>query len=381
MIDEPCGVIVKYHPCTVHARLGSSCPFFVGSRSCGKTFDNCDQSDYDLWYKSVLKSKQGEYYPNRIKLIENANLPLFLYHVGMHAIVGEAEIISFRTKDSKYFYYFNDYIDYSHSVPLELLYIDLRLPKLAKSGRWKSTYIYKDTIKIIRQLAEMDLELRLNLDKNLEKIINELDQVHLKTRYPHWNVVMNTLINKYNKEGVPIVVLNHAKTILEQAKENDLFRGRVVYDLFFASLYLAYRQLGLVKSIDEISVLGNISKKKLASNYRLLINEMKLKVPMVKPHYLIQNRASQLPKKVLNRSYQIATQFSNKNIKLGKAPSSIAAVSVYVASSELKYPITQISISELFNVSTVTIRKLSKEFQKLSQLQYFPYEHTDLDKS
>lgn len=365
MIDEPCGVVVKYNPCTVYARKGSPCPYYENGRKCGKPPGSCDDPEYDLWYKEVLRSKSGSFYPNRIKLLETKKIPMFLYHSDKHAIVGEAEIQSYTKKDKEFHYRFNEFNKYPNPVELELLIIVPRLPKLAKIGRWRMVYINKDTLKTIRKLSKLDTEKRIKLDKNLENIIKALREKPTYTRKPTWKQRLGKIKAKTRDKGVNEQIITQATKNLAKMKKQDLIKGRSTEQLFYASLYAAYRQTENPKTIPEITEIANIDPKDLASNYRLLVAETDIQVPRIQPQDLIQKN-NNLPEKVIKRAIEISQKIGSKKDSIGKAPSSIAAVSTYLACNMEQYEVTQKQIAEMYNTSTVMIRSLAKEY-KLTQ--------------
>jgi hypothetical protein len=120
MGESIAGVIVKYHPCTRYAR-GSACPYFVGVRRCGREPLECELPEYDQWYRGVLEGRVKCFYPNRIVLLETSGVPMFLYHVDFHGIVGEAVIKRAEVRNDANYYFFDSFTRYPYPVLLEII--------------------------------------------------------------------------------------------------------------------------------------------------------------------------------------------------------------------------------------------------------------------
>lgn len=94
------------------------------------------------------------FYPNRIALLEDPGVPMFLYHSGFHAIVGEALINRAEVKNGAYYYFFDSFTRYPYQVLSELITTDEKVPRMAKRGRWLYIYISKETVNKIRNFQK-----------------------------------------------------------------------------------------------------------------------------------------------------------------------------------------------------------------------------------
>jgi transcription initiation factor TFIIIB Brf1 subunit/transcription initiation factor TFIIB len=367
MKEELRGVIIKYNPCTVYARKGSPCPQYDKGRKCGKTVGTCQLPKYDLWYKKVQTENNGEFYPNRIKLFEKNGRFMFLFHADKKAIIGEAEIISYKKKNDDYYYKFNNFQNYNHHVQLELLIRDTRLPKLAKMGRWRMVYIDRETINTIRLFSKLTHEKRKKLDKSIAQILTNIETLPLHASVSKLELVINQLKQKHLKQGISEKILDQSIQIVSQAKIQGLLEGRSLNSTFYASLYLIYRKNETPRTIKEIATLGNLESKELNKYYRLLKRKLNLVIPRVRAEDLVQHYAREFPEKIIIKAVCFANLLEKRTSMQGKAPSSLAALSIYLACLDENYSIKQVEISELLDVSSLTIRNLYNEF-RLSQI-------------
>lgn len=365
---KPCGVVVKYHSCTYYAR-GSVCLFFNKSKKCDKPPLTCEMPEYDKWYKDVLKGKVKCFYPNRIRLLENPGVPMFLFHVHHHALVGEAEVVRSNVKNGKHFYWFNKFIIYPHSVQLELLRTDRRLQKMATRGQWLCVYISQGTVEEIRSLSKLPEEKRKKLGKDLQRVIEQLKKLPSYKRYrPNWKFYVNNECEKLKRNyKLNERILAKTQKYFCKSVQKKLLIGRSSEEIFYASLYLAFRMSEIPKLPADITALSGVSPTKIGKLYRLFVRELNLTIPPLDPEQLIKFHSDRLDisKETIRRTFSLVQEARKRRIILGNAPSSVAAAATFVACQKEGEKIKQKQIAEIFGVSTVTIRNCSRKLKTL----------------
>lgn len=363
---EPCGAIVKYHPCTRHAR-GSPCLYYSEVKKCDRPPLACEMPEYDKWYKDVLKGKMKCFYPNRIPLLENVGVSMFLFHVHHHAIVGEAKIIESTVENGRHLYCFDEFLSYTHPVQLELLETDPRLRRIGRRGRWLSVYISEETIEEIRNFSKLSERKRKELGKDLKQIIEELKKrPPYKRARPTWEFYMANESEKLKKhKKLNEQVLAEAQKYFSQSVHKKLSIGRSLDEMFYASLYLAFRMLRIPKLLKDITEISGIDPVKLGKMYRLFVKEFNLMIPPLDPEQLIRSRAGRLDisRKTIKRAVSVIQEARKRSIIRGKSPSSIAAVATVFACQKEGEERKQKQIAETFGVSAVTIRNLSRKLE------------------
>jgi hypothetical protein len=162
--------LVKYNPCSVHARRGIGCPFFLPKKGkqCHKPSGFCDSPEYDGWLKDVLEGKIKCFYSNCIRLFEIPGAILFLYHVDKRAIIGEAKILRATSEEKRHYYWFDQFLLYPNPVGLKLLHTDPRMRKLARCSRWRIVYLPQQTVEEIREFSGLKGESKERLNRELE---------------------------------------------------------------------------------------------------------------------------------------------------------------------------------------------------------------------
>ena len=321
--------------------------------------------EYDKWYKDVLNGKRKNFYPNRIRLLENPGVPLFLFHVHYRAILGEAIIVRSTVKREKHFYWFDEFLSYPYPVELELLETDPRLPK-ARRGRWICLYISLKTIEEIRYLSRLSEMTRKKLGREIARARAQLRKRPMGK--PCWKSYMIRECEKLGKEyKVNEGILTETQKYFARCVQKKLMVGRSYDQIFYAALYLAFRMLKIPKLRNDIASISGISSRKIGKLYLHLAKELHLTVPLLNPEQLIKSRSVKLgiSKQTIDMAVSVVENARKSGITVGKAPSSIAAAAIFVACEWENKKITRRQIAKLFNVSGVTIRKHCKKLEEL----------------
>ena len=166
-----------------------------------------------------------------------------------------------------------------------------------------------------------------------------------------------------NNLNLPKNILETASVIYRKAVKERLIRGRSIQGVTSAAIYLACRQCGLPRTLDEIAQASTVNKKEVGRSYRFLIRELNYSIPPVKPSQYITKFSNQLTMqgKVEEIAHKILTTAKELKLTSGRGPTGIAAAASYVASVLTGERKTQREIAEIAQVTEVTIRNRYKE--------------------
>ncbi len=166
-----------------------------------------------------------------------------------------------------------------------------------------------------------------------------------------------------NTLNLPKNILETASVIYRKAVKEHLIRGRSIQGVTSAAIYVACRQCGLARTLEEIAQASSINKKEVGRSYRFLIKELNYFIPPLKPSQYITKFSSQLT--MQGRVEEIAQKIllTARDLKLtsGRGPTGIAAAASYIASVLTGERKTQREIAEIAQVTEVTIRNRYKE--------------------
>jgi transcription initiation factor TFIIB len=169
-----------------------------------------------------------------------------------------------------------------------------------------------------------------------------------------------------DKLGLPDSVIEKTAYIYRKVQERGLVRGRTISSVLAAAAYIACREMGLSRTLDDIAHLNNIKHKELARTFRLLVLELDLKVPMIDPMKCVVKVANKakLSEKTKRQAINIMHDIIKSGVSAGKDPMGLAGSVIYMSSINTGETITQMDIADAAGVTEVTIRNRYKDIKK-----------------
>jgi transcription initiation factor TFIIB len=163
--------------------------------------------------------------------------------------------------------------------------------------------------------------------------------------------------------GLPENVRETASVIYRRALADDLLPGRSIEGVATAAVYAAARQAGVPRSLDEVEMVSRVEKMELTRTYRYVIRELGLEVKPADPESYIPRFASdlELTEEAERRARDLVRSARDAGILSGKSPVGIAAAAIYAAALLTNQKVTQSEVSDVANISEVTIRNRYKE--------------------
>jgi transcription initiation factor TFIIB len=175
-----------------------------------------------------------------------------------------------------------------------------------------------------------------------------------------------------DKLGLSDAVVEKAAYIFRKAQERRLVAGRTISGIMAAALYIACREMGTPRTIKDVSAASNVRRKDIARNYRLLLNELDVKIPIIDPMKCIAKVANtaQISEKTKRQAMTIMREIIQREIPAGKNPMGLAAVSLYIACRMTGEYRTQVDISKVAGVTEVTLRNRFKDLKDKLELYF-----------
>jgi len=163
--------------------------------------------------------------------------------------------------------------------------------------------------------------------------------------------------------GLPKTVRETASVIYRRALEENLLPGRSIEGVATASLYAAARQANTPRSLDEMTAVSRVEKMELTRTYRYVVRELNLEIKPADPESYLPRFVSDLALSddTERRARELIESARDQGILSGKSPVGLAAAAVYAAALLTNEKVTQSEVSEVANISEVTIRNRYKE--------------------
>jgi len=155
--------------------------------------------------------------------------------------------------------------------------------------------------------------------------------------------------------------------IYRKAKEKGLTRGRATDGILAAATYLACREMETPKTLEDIVTIADIKRKSISREYRLLVTELDLKIPLVDPMRCVAKIAnrSDLSEKTKRKAITIMRTIITGELSAGKNPMSFAASVVYLASLYTGEKRNQTDIASAAGVTAVTLRNRYRDLKRI----------------
>jgi transcription initiation factor TFIIB len=165
--------------------------------------------------------------------------------------------------------------------------------------------------------------------------------------------------------NLPRNVVETSSVIYRRAIQMRLIRGRAIRYMAVASIYMACRQCGVLRSLNDVAEAADISRKDAARNYRFLVKKLKASVPQVDPQGYISKIVIRLGLKgETERLAKVILKMSSEmKLTSGRSASGIAAACVYISCKLTGERKTQGDIAREAQVTEVTIRNRYKELE------------------
>jgi transcription initiation factor TFIIB len=166
--------------------------------------------------------------------------------------------------------------------------------------------------------------------------------------------------------GLPNHITEKAAYTYRKAQERGLVRGDTIDSVLAASIYVAVRQSGVPRTLDEISEISNVKLKHAARSYRRIITQLDIKAPIIDPSKYIMKVANKLGfnEKIKRKALELMEKAQKKNILVGKDPVSMAASILYLVNVDEGHHKTQSEIAKEAGTTEVTVRNRSKELRQ-----------------
>jgi len=169
-----------------------------------------------------------------------------------------------------------------------------------------------------------------------------------------------------DKLGLSDGIIEKTAYIYRKAQSRKLTRGRTVSGVLAAAIYIACREMGAQRTLDDIATACNIKRKELSKVFRMLHARLDLKIPPTDPMKCIAKVANKvkLSDKTKRKAAEIMSSVMKEGISAGKDPMGLAASVLYLSSIKNKDTITQSDIAQAAGVTEVTVRTRAKELRK-----------------
>lgn len=163
--------------------------------------------------------------------------------------------------------------------------------------------------------------------------------------------------------GLPDSTRETAGVLYRRAAKDELLPGRSIESMATACLYAAARQHGIPRTLGKFTEVSHVEKLPIQRTYRYLSRELNLGIEPTDPTEYVHQFASTLG--VSDEARRVACDLLDtakaQGAHSGKSPPGLAAAALYAATHLTNEPLTQDPVSDVADVSKVTIRNRYQE--------------------
>ncbi|MDS0293383.1 transcription initiation factor IIB [Halogeometricum luteum] len=163
--------------------------------------------------------------------------------------------------------------------------------------------------------------------------------------------------------GLPDNVRETSSVIYRRALEDSLLPGRSIEGIATASLHAAARMAQVPRSLDEVARVSRVDEDEFERAYRYIVRELSLEIKPADPTEYLPRFASdvEVPKETERTARELLENAKRENVHSGKSPVGLAAAALYAAAQLTNEDVTQHQVSEVTDISEVTIRNRYQE--------------------
>lgn len=165
-----------------------------------------------------------------------------------------------------------------------------------------------------------------------------------------------------SKLNLPKTVAERSADIYRKALAEDLIRGRSIEITAGASVFIANQQMLTARTVEDLAEILKVNPKEIGRTYRFLKRRLMIRTPPPSPMTYVSRFCSELGlnSDTEGKVREIIRMAEEKELTYGKSPTGITAAALYIAGYQTNQVRTQREISDITNVTEVTIRNRYK---------------------
>jgi transcription initiation factor TFIIB len=171
-----------------------------------------------------------------------------------------------------------------------------------------------------------------------------------------------------DKLGLSDAMIDKTAYIYRKALGKGLVKGRSTSAILAAAIYIACREMGAARSLNDISEITDVRRKVISRSYMILIQQLEIIMPLIDPIKCIAKIANKanLSEKTKRMAIDVMKDLVNTQLPAGKRPMSLAATILYLSCLKNDEAVTQKELAEAAGVTEVTMRNRIKDLKSSS---------------
>ncbi|MCH9658521.1 transcription factor TFIIB [archaeon] len=167
------------------------------------------------------------------------------------------------------------------------------------------------------------------------------------------------------KLGLSEAVVEQTAYLFRKITLKKILAGRSTAGMICATTYIACRITNTPRTVQDVADAGNIKRKQLQSIYRFLLQELEIYPDSYNPAEFVTRISNEcnVSEKTKRQALDVLFKSEKLGITTSKNPMAMAAAALYISALQNQEKISQIKISKVSGISSVTIRDRAKEIK------------------
>lgn len=210
-------------------------------------------------------------------------------------------------------------------------------------------------------------------DKNSSKSLKRAVKWNSRLTWEKKNflIAVNEIKRICTNLGLPRIVAETSAKIYKKVQKLNILRGRSINGFVGACVYAACRLNKIPRSVNEIyAEMPNTTDRDIRICFRVLLNELHLKMPKINAVSLVPRYASAigLSQLITTKAERLMADFQERANIAGKDPKGIIAAAIYLACKDAGEQRAQKMVATACGVTEVTLRSRIKEMTEIARL-------------
>lgn len=203
---------------------------------------------------------------------------------------------------------------------------------------------------------------------NMQRMIR-WNKISTSNRSHHRNLknAFSVLLRIRDKLSLSQPVVEKAAYYYRKTLELNLLKGRSINGFVVACVYIACREAGMVRSMEEISKSIDTDHIFSGKCFRFLSRRLRIKIPQIDSRPLLSRLANNagVSEKTFRKAAQMMSAVKENSISSGKDPNAMAAAVLYGACLAQGEKLHQVQLADAANLCVVTLRKRLQDVRKV----------------
>jgi transcription initiation factor TFIIB len=190
-----------------------------------------------------------------------------------------------------------------------------------------------------------------------------------------YNIFDSLSLNATN-HGIPASIIDEAKNLYKQVSDTKLTRGDNRSGMIASSIYMACKRNQVPRSAKEIAKIFQLPAKVMTRTCKRFQEALKLELESTTAGDFIQRFGSRLNlgKDVRELCMTVVQRAEEHSIISENTPPAVAAGCIYMVCTLCNIPIDKVALTDVCDVSMVTISKCYKKLDKYRVHLVSPHE-------